>query len=829
MSKSPHRKDFDFAINHQPATQYKPTTIKLFFLLLFLLTSNYLLAQMGQLYGSVSTTQGEAMPYANVIILGKSQGTSTNFDGEYSLQLKPGTYKVSYQFVGYKSELKEVTIQAGERLPIHVSLEEEKVYLDAVVVKASSENPAYEIIRNAQKMRKTYLREHENISYEAYTKLFGKSGTNNSSAINLFGTMLNPHKGIFYLSETVSSLYKYNAHEKNEQLKASLIMGDTSNYSKNKSVFIELYESRPFSVVAQTVRNRFISPIANDAFGFYDYDYLGSIEEGNQLLHKIKLLPRSTGTNTFTGEIYIVDKSWRVYKSHLFTNSPIIGKMEINTTYIADEQENVLLPFSTSFILKDKSRELDIYHHNIFYDYVFDAPVPTIDKQANYIVGDSSLQKPDEWWEKQRPISLTEDEQLAYQQSLRLKSKDQNVRENINDSLPKSKKSPFRIFQQALGTGNITLTDNLALKLNVFTFNTVEGGVLKPHFVYRKEMKSGRELETDVALRYGFASRQFYAKGGVSYELNPLSVSKLRLEGGRYIEQISGNTSVSDFVNMAYSLDSKLNYQKLYGRDYISLQWGQELINGLDIKIGSNYNLRHPLENNSDYNWDKKSETAYMPNQSFIQGEYIDFESNQLWESNIAISYQHNRKFDLIKGRKVPLTSKYPKVSVGFDLGVMESEYSRFWANISNNFNFGPVGVSNISVSYGEFLTSNNLTPVDYFHFMGNQTIFYQRQKQYGLSYQLLDYYQYSNDSYFAGANFEHDFGNAIFGRVPLLKKLGLNTYFMANFLQSGDYNSFSELGVGLSMSYLPIRFNYFFGFEGNNYNLHGFMMHTNF
>jgi hypothetical protein len=680
-------------------------------------------------------------------------------------------------------------------------------------------------------MRKTYLREHQNISYESYTKLFGRA-TKNSNSVNLFGTLLTPEKGVFYLSESISSHNQYDADTKSEKLEASLILNDSLSYSKNNSVFIELYTNHPLAVYSGSVTNRFISPISVDAFTFYDYDYMGSIEEGNLLLHKIKLIPRSKGSTTFTGEIYIVDKSWRLYKTHLFTNNRSLGNLEINTTYIQNEEQNTFLPFSMSFILKNKSEDLDIYQHSIFYNYVFNMPPPASSTQANYIVSDSGLQKKQDWWESKRPISLTEDEEAAYRLVSRNNKGIQFIKEE-NDSLffasNDSKKSVLQHFQLALNTKRIPLSENTAIKLNFFTFNTVEGGVIKPHILHNYEFKNGRKLDTDVALRYGFASNNFYTKMGLTYELNPSKLAKIRIEGGHYIEQISGNASISDFVNMFYSLEQKLNYQKLYGRDYIALKWNHEVFNGFDITIGSSYNIRHPLKNNTGYTWARNSEKEYMPNQPLIEGNYVDFETNKLWESNIVLSYHHNRKFNVINGRKVALSSKYPKVNIGFDMGMMDTQYNRFWANISDNFYFGSAGISSISVSYGQFLSARGLTPVDYFHFMGNRTIFYQNQKQYGLAYQLLDYYQYSNDSYFGGANFEHDFGKAVFARVPLMKKLGLNTYIMANYLQSANNNAYSELGFGLSSSYFPLRLNYFFGFERDNFTRHGFMMHVNF
>ena len=46
----------------------------------------------------------ETMPFANVLIKGTSQGVTTDFDGNYSLQVQPGTYTVVFSFVGYQTK-----------------------------------------------------------------------------------------------------------------------------------------------------------------------------------------------------------------------------------------------------------------------------------------------------------------------------------------------------------------------------------------------------------------------------------------------------------------------------------------------------------------------------------------------------------------------------------------------------------------------------------------------------------------------------------------------------------------------------------------------------
>ena len=814
---------------------YFKSTFLLSVILLLTLFSQTSMAQTAQIFGIVKSEKGEPMPYTNVVILGKAIGTSTNYDGEYSLKLNPGNYKISYQFIGYKSEVREISLSANEKIEINPTLSVEKVFLNAVEVSAKAENPAYEIIRNAQDNREKYLKENKEISYNIYTKLFGKSETNSASSINFFGTLLSPQKGIFYLSESVNKIYQHRFDKKTQVLEASLVLGDSVNASQNNPIFIDLYQNRPISIGNEIVQNRIVSPIASDAFSFYDYDYLGTFEEQGQTIHKIKLIPKGTNRTVFRGEVYISENGWRVHQSHLKLKS-ITGVAEINTQYIRDNETDSYLPFSSSFILKQSSNKTEIYFHNICYDYDLEGLLPVDSEELNKKIDRTDYTKNPSWWEATRPIELTEDEKKAYKIDRAINNNSWEFKKSENDpiyqGLAGEKESTFfQKYQKAMNSGQWELNEKLGLDVSIFTFNTVEGGVLKPELTFEDKFKNDHQYSAYGSVRYGFASKSFYAKGAFSYELNPSNISEIKVEGGSYVEQISGNSSISNYWNLFYTVFEKLNYQKLFQKDYISLKWKRELINGLDIQLGTSFNSRSPLQNNSNFNWYDEEEEArdFTPNQAFIQGEYQNFQQNDLVEANVLLSYQPKRKYNLINGRKIPLSSKYPIIKTGFDFGAVDTEYSRIWTNVSDRWSINSLGFSALSLSYGQFLNSSNITPIDYFHFMGNRTFVYQSQKQYGLAYQLLDYYQYSNSDYFFGANFDHDFDGAILGRIPLLKKIGLKSYLFANYLKTEQSPQYSEIGFGLTSSYFPIRFNYAFSFEENNFQRSGFLINLSF
>ncbi|WP_317192706.1 TonB-dependent siderophore receptor [Gelidibacter pelagius] len=73
--------------------------------------------------GNITTQNQENIPFASVLIENTAKGTSADENGHYELNnLAPGDYTIRVSFVGYKSVVKTVTINANEhiRLPFQL-------------------------------------------------------------------------------------------------------------------------------------------------------------------------------------------------------------------------------------------------------------------------------------------------------------------------------------------------------------------------------------------------------------------------------------------------------------------------------------------------------------------------------------------------------------------------------------------------------------------------------------------------------------------------------------------------------------------------------------
>ena len=127
------------------------------FLSLFLIFSSTTFAQdaAGRIAGTlVDATTGDPLIGANVIIDGQPLGASSDIDGNYLITDVPaGTYTIIVQYVGYAdTKITEVVVAAGERTKLDVSVKEEIIEGDEVIVEAKLlENTGASLLKKRQR------------------------------------------------------------------------------------------------------------------------------------------------------------------------------------------------------------------------------------------------------------------------------------------------------------------------------------------------------------------------------------------------------------------------------------------------------------------------------------------------------------------------------------------------------------------------------------------------------------------------------------------------------------------------------------------------------
>lgn len=113
--------------------------IKFFSLLIVFLAPAIILSQTGKLSGRITdAASGEPLIGANIIVEETTIGAASDLEGYYSiLNLRPGTYTVRYQYIGYNTEIvKGIKISSDKTTGQDVRLSSAAIESETVVITA---------------------------------------------------------------------------------------------------------------------------------------------------------------------------------------------------------------------------------------------------------------------------------------------------------------------------------------------------------------------------------------------------------------------------------------------------------------------------------------------------------------------------------------------------------------------------------------------------------------------------------------------------------------------------------------------------------------------
>ncbi|RCL68363.1 MAG: TonB-dependent receptor [Cryomorphaceae bacterium] len=126
---------------------------QLFFTLIAFLISFNMLSQTGLVRGSlIDNDFQDPVPFANIIVKETGTGTTTDFDGNYELELIEGNYTILFSFIGYETvEIKDVNVNSSEPTIVNVTMNTLAQGLDEVVVSVSASTNTEKSVLEFQK------------------------------------------------------------------------------------------------------------------------------------------------------------------------------------------------------------------------------------------------------------------------------------------------------------------------------------------------------------------------------------------------------------------------------------------------------------------------------------------------------------------------------------------------------------------------------------------------------------------------------------------------------------------------------------------------------
>ena len=771
-------------------------------------------SSFSQIKGKVIDSDKNPISFVSIYPDKTITGTTSNDAGNYELNIKtPGNYTIVFQFLGYKTIKKTVSI-TDFPFQLNVVMVDEKVVLDEISIN-TGENPANKIIRKAIDNKSNNTDKFKEYTSSFYSRGLFKVKNAPEKILgqrlgDLGGGLDSTRTGIIYLSETVSEItFQKKPAEFKEKIIASKVSGSDNGISFNRA------EEANFDFYSNAVliaENNLVSPISDNAFRYYRYELEGSFYEKNgRLINKIKVNPKRSKDRVFSGFIYIVEEDWAIYGVDLKASGeqigiPIIEVLKFKQDYNYSESNKAWIKISQIIDFKFGlfGFNVDGRFSGAYSDYNFS---PKFKKEtfSNEVLSfaKGATEKDSLFWENLRPVALTSEEKKDY--LLKDSFKETRKSKKYLDSLDKEN-NPIKITSLFTGYTYRNSFKDWSISINspltTISYNTVQGRNTTTTINYFKSLnKTGKWIQAGANLNYSMSEKKIRPVFYFTKKWNSIQRPRIFISVGQKINQFNERNPISKFYNTIYSLFLKENYLKIYEKSFSKISYSQEILNGLYISGSLEYASRKPLFNTSNF-------VVFGRDIPFQSNNPIDptnftapFNTHNIASLNIGTSIVFDQKYVSYPNRKINFeNSRYPSLSIRYrkNFGSNVSEYNSdvLISNIRQNISIGNLGEFNYNIRSGIFFEKKDIAFMDYLHANGNQLKLAPSNRN--SSFGLLNYYKFSTNDKYAEVHLEHNFKGRLLRNIPLLNTLNFHVVANAKGLFTGGRKPYSEFSLGL-------------------------------
>lgn len=784
-----------------------------------------------QIKGKVTDQGGNALAFITVFDATYQYHTVSNIEGNYQLDLPLGEHKLFYQYLGYKTRSENISNE-GKPIIKNMVLEKESFNLPEVTITSDGEDPAYGIIRKAIRLRSQNRYPVEGYKAEVYGKglikmLDAPRKIMGQEVGNMGGMLDSTNQGIIYLTESVTEVSYQKPDYFFEKIIASKVSGDPGGISVNsfaRSNFSLYDETTDFS------RNM-ISPIADNALSFYKYKLVTTFtDESGYTVYKIDVKPKYSLSQTYQGELNIVDESYKIHSFDIYTTgnqlrNSIIDTLRLSQLFKPVEKDKwCIITQNIHFGAKLFGFKARGYFNYIFLDYNLNF-IPD-KKGAEVLVVDKEAGKKDSiFWQQIRPVPLTQ-----------IESKDYIKKDSLNkiwnsatykDSIDR-KNNRFK-FNKLLFGYNYNKSAkhysvNINSPINTLQFNAVEGAnVQLPVSFIKTDTTDDEKYKVESFLQYGFSDQRLKYGVRTTFHLNKINLTKLTLTYSDRYEQFDETRPVGTFSNTFNSLLYKANFGRYYDRQLVRASFQTELFNGFVPIISVSWDQRRSLVNTTNFSYRRK-ELSYKPNNiRATEGYQLNDKSFVL---DMVMRIRVGQKFMTIPDNKIRMQSKWPSVQLRIQSALpLADQYVSFTkAEINIRKNYMPMqkyGFGKFNFKAGMFLTKDKISDVDLLHIQSNDLWFITWSDNINY-FRNVPFYTLSSDKPYASVFYEHNFEGFITDRLPFIRKsnLQLTSNLAAHIRKDVQYG---EAGIGLDglsigpLKLLKLDYVFSFGFRSQD------------
>ncbi|MFT7032868.1 MAG: hypothetical protein ACJA2S_001369 [Cyclobacteriaceae bacterium] len=532
-----------------------------------------------------------------------------------------------------------------------------------------------------------------------------------------------------------------------------------------------------------------ISPISRTSILSYKYKLKSTDTVDQQIVYKIKVIPRKVGNSTCKGYLDINDGIWNINKLDLSFHKgslKLYDKFRLQQSY-EQVRDSLWIPYRQEFTYESKSGRRKTFKGSTVYHYS--------DFQANYqfpdkffgnevaVTKQEAYKKDSSYWNSARPepLTLKEQEMMHHRDSIYAAHNTTEYKDSIEARYNKVTLGEVIIHGVGFRNYRKKKQHSHGSLSSLIGFEVIGGFRLGPRSSYFKRWESGKSIWTSGSMNIGLNNTDVQGNGSVNFTYAPMKGGRISVSGGRTFSSINPTDA---YLN-------QLRRSNYYLHDNIGASHRIELFNGFYFNAGFRYAER-------------RSTSSYNSN-TFI-GEIIndetplDFQDYSAFTTNLSFSYTPKQQYITEPKWKVILGSDYPTFTLSHRRGwngplSSDIDFDLLEFRINQKLTLGVLGNSQYTVKTGKFINTNTLRLIDQKRFRQSDPILYSDPLS---SFQLLDTALIATKPYIE-AHHIHHFNGALINNIPLIKKLRFGVVAGAGILwvQESNYRH-SEIFAGV-------------------------------
>ncbi len=769
--------------------------------------------------GFVFDEDNNPIPYARIFVKNfPNLGAITDEEGKYFIGCEQGTYEVIYKSIGFEDQTVQVTVRGLEPTNNNVWLVQKDNELGTVDVSTKKRNVGWELTQKVINHKKDLIQQFDAYTCDVYIK-----------GVETFDVKKKPEKEKDEEDGDPEDKFQKQKDEINNKMNGEdrlnlveINLTKHFEYPKNTKEIRTGYEKigRPRQIYHQsTVGGDFnfykslirkedlhltpiVSPLHPSGILSYKYKLKEVITEGIDTVYRVNISPRSVGTSTLEGDIWILKGEWVLTKVDLSMhkgNLKVYDDFRIQQTYEKIDSfwvvKSQVFEYSTKYGKETVKGSTTVSYSN----YIFNPTFPP--KFFNNEVGttiEEAYERDSTYWEEIRPVPLTPEEQRKkfVQDSLTAIYTSEKYLDSIDavfNDITFLKVAWFGIEHRNREKKTQWYFSSLA---DLYEPIGAGGMRIGPGMDYFKKWENQQWIDLSGDITIGFNNQDIRGSFRTYHLYNPKKFGRWSIWGSHE----------ADLINPWDAWLKTLNRENWYLNTKGGVWHSIELTNGLFISTGASIEYRTPFDTTYKFN-------TYF-DEALDQDLPLQFEPYVAVRTNFGLSYTPGQKYMTEPNRKIILGSLWPTFSVYWEKGysgpfgsIIDFDYLSF--SIDQEFQIGTMGKSKYIIKTGKFVNQDSVLYIDRKFFRESDKVLpfslFMSQPLY--SFQNLDSSFQTQDYYFE-LHYIHHFNGSIINKIPFMKKTGIKALAGGGFLYLPEYNDYfySELYLGAERIFKFLR-----------------------